>query len=113
MRKGRFFGSGQINDKPRGPGGVLLFKRLCFSALVWVLVGGGLAVISCGHLNQSAEVGMTDETKGLSEIGDVAATLGNAASASGTPDVASFLGHMSMTTIMISLVAGLVGSAYF
>lgn len=58
---------------------------------------------------------MTDVTPGLSEIGDIAAKLqtGTSGSASSALDVGSLLGSMSMTTIIISLVAGLVGSAYF
>jgi|GEM_PF-229649 len=58
---------------------------------------------------------MTDSTQGLSGVGDIAAKLQSGASGSGTLplDVGSLLGNMSMTVIMVSLVAGLVGSAYF
>jgi hypothetical protein len=58
---------------------------------------------------------MTDVTQGLSGIGDLAAKLqtGTAGSASPVLDVGSLLGNMSMTTIVVSLVAGLVGSGYF
>ena len=58
---------------------------------------------------------MTDVTQGLSVIGDITAKLqsGTAGSASSALDVGSLLGNMSMTTIVVSLVAGLVGSGYF
>jgi hypothetical protein len=58
---------------------------------------------------------MTDVTKGLSGIGDMAAKLQSGAAGSASPslDVGSLLGNMSMTTIIVSLVAGLVGSGYF
>jgi hypothetical protein len=58
---------------------------------------------------------MSEVTQGLSGIGDIAAKLqpGTAGSASPALDVGSLLGNMSMTTIIVSLVAGLVGSAYF
>ena len=55
---------------------------------------------------------MADMTQGVSGLGDMAAKLqsgqGGAALGAG-----SLLGNMSMTAIVISLVAGLVGSAYF
>jgi hypothetical protein len=58
---------------------------------------------------------MADAAQGLAAIGDIAAKL---QSGSGDPavqslDLGSLLGNMSMTTIMVSLVAGLVGSGYF
>lgn len=58
---------------------------------------------------------MTDVTQGLSGIGDIAAKLQSGTDGSASPalDVGSLLGNMSMTTIVVSLVAGLVGSAYF
>jgi hypothetical protein len=58
---------------------------------------------------------MTDVTKGLSGIGDMAAKLqaGTSGSASPALDVGSLLGNMSMTTIIVSLVAGMVGTGYF
>jgi hypothetical protein len=58
---------------------------------------------------------MTDVTQGLSVIGDITAKLqsGTAGSASPALDVGSLLGNMSMTTIVVSLVAGVVGSGYF
>ena len=55
---------------------------------------------------------MTDvATQGISTMGDMAAKLQTSAS----PDlgVGSLLGNMSMTTIVIGLLAGLIGSAYF
>jgi hypothetical protein len=55
---------------------------------------------------------MTDVTKGLSGIGDMAAKL-QTGSASQSLDIGSLLGNMSMTTIIVSLVAGLVGMGYF
>ncbi len=58
---------------------------------------------------------MADITQGLSEIGDMAAKLqsGSAGSAPPVLDAGSLLGNMSMTTIVVSLVAGLVGSVFF
>lgn len=58
---------------------------------------------------------MTDGTQGLSGIGDIVEKLqtGAAGSAAQGLDVGSLLGSMSMTTIIISLVAGLIGSGYF
>lgn len=55
---------------------------------------------------------MTDVTQG---IGDIAAKLQSGTDGSASPalGIGSLLGNMSMTTIVISLVAGLVGSAYF
>jgi len=51
----------------------------------------------------------------LSGIGDMAAKLqsGAAGSASSVPGLGSLLGNMSTTAILISLFAGLIGSAYF
>jgi hypothetical protein len=58
---------------------------------------------------------MTDITQGLSGIGDMAAKLqsGSAGSAPPVLDIGSLLGNMSMTTIIVSLVAGLVGASFF
>ena len=56
---------------------------------------------------------MADVTGGMAGIGDMAAKLGAAGSGSSALSIGSLLGDMSMTTIMISLFAGLVGSAYF
>jgi len=58
---------------------------------------------------------MTDGTQGLSGIGDMVEKLQTGAAGSATQglDIGSLLGSMSMTTIMISLVAGLIGSGYF
>jgi hypothetical protein len=55
---------------------------------------------------------MTDTGQGMAEIGDIAAKL-QSGNASPALDAGSLLGHMSMTGIVISLFAGLVGSAYF
>lgn len=58
---------------------------------------------------------MADFTQGLSGIGDMAAKLQSGATGSATPVLGSgsLIGNMSMTTIVISLIAGLVGSAFF
>jgi hypothetical protein len=58
---------------------------------------------------------MTDGTPGLSVIDDMAAKLQSGAGGSGSSalDVGSLLGSVSVTSICISIVAGLVGSAYF
>jgi 4-hydroxybenzoate polyprenyltransferase len=58
---------------------------------------------------------MADVTQGIDGIGDIAAKLqsGTAGSASSALDVGSLLGQMSVTTMAISLFAGIVGSAYF
>jgi hypothetical protein len=58
---------------------------------------------------------MTDVTQGVSAIDDIAAKLhpGVAGSASPSQDLGSLLGSMSMTVIVVSLVAGLVGTCYF
>jgi len=58
---------------------------------------------------------MDNVTQGLSEIGDIASKLQSGAAGTGSPalDLGSLLGNMSMTTIIVSLVAGLVGSGYF
>jgi hypothetical protein len=56
---------------------------------------------------------MADVSNGLAGVGDIAAKLGAAGSDSSALGVGSLLGDMNMTTILISLFAGLVGSAYF
>lgn len=58
---------------------------------------------------------MADVTPGLQDLGDIAAKLqsGTSGSASAVPDAGSLLGSIDMTAIVISLVAGLVGTAYF
>ena len=58
---------------------------------------------------------MTDGAQGLSGIGTMVEKLqsGTAGSSALGLDVGSLLGGMSMTTIMVSLVAGLIGSGYF
>ena len=58
---------------------------------------------------------MADVTGNLAGIGDLATKLQTGAAGSGSPvlDVGSFLGNMSMTAMVISLLAGLIGSAYF
>jgi len=58
---------------------------------------------------------MSDATQGLSGIGDMVEKLqsGAAGSAAQGLDVGSLLGSMSMTSIIVSLVAGLIGSGYF
>jgi len=58
---------------------------------------------------------MTDNTQGLSGMGDIAAKFlsGSAGSAQPVLDAGSLLGNMSMATIVVSLVAGLVGSGFF
>jgi hypothetical protein len=58
---------------------------------------------------------MTDVTQGLPAIDDLTAKLHSAtAGSSSSPlDVGSLLGNMSMTAIIISLMAGLIGTAYF
>lgn len=58
---------------------------------------------------------MADVTQSLSRIGDLAEKLQSGAGGAGSAalDAGSLLGNMNMTTIIISLVAGLVGSGYF
>ena len=58
---------------------------------------------------------MTDVTQGTSGMVDLLTKLqsGTAGSGAQALDVGSLLGSMSMTTIIVSLVAGLVGSGYF
>ena len=62
---------------------------------------------------------MTDGTQGLSGIGDIVEKLQSGTAGSSTAqgmqglDIGSLLGSMSMTTIIVSLVAGLIGSGYF
>jgi len=58
---------------------------------------------------------MVDVTQGVSEINDIAAKIqsGSADSALTGMDVGSLLGSMSMTNIVISVVAGLIGSGFF
>ena len=58
---------------------------------------------------------MAEVTQGLSGIGDIAAKLQSATAGSSSPalGVGSLLGNMSMTAIVVSLVAGLIGSGYF
>ena len=58
---------------------------------------------------------MTENMQDLSGIGDVAAKFqaGSAGSAPPVLDAGSLLGNMSMTTIVVSLVAGLIGWVYF
>ena len=58
---------------------------------------------------------MTNVAQGLAGIGDIAEKLQSGASGSTTSslDVGSLLGNLSMTTIIVSLVAGLIGSGYF
>ncbi|GFO54819.1 hypothetical protein GMSM_18260 [Geomonas sp. Red276] len=57
---------------------------------------------------------MTDDAQGLAGIGDITSKLqaGMAGSPASGTDIGALLGHMNMTTIMISLLAGLIGSAY-
>lgn len=58
---------------------------------------------------------MTDVAQGQAGLGDIAAKIlsGEACSATTSLDVGSLLGSMSMTIIVINIIAGLVGSAYF
>jgi hypothetical protein len=58
---------------------------------------------------------MTDGTEGVSGMGDILTKMQSGAAGSGAQalDAGSLLGSMSITTIMVNLVAGLVGSAYF
>jgi len=58
---------------------------------------------------------MTDATQGLSGIGDLVTKLQSGTTGSGAQplDVGSLLGNMSMTAIIVGLIAGLVGSGYF
>lgn len=57
------------------------------------------------------EVGMADVNQGLTGLGDIAAKIHSGEA--GSLDVGSLLGNMSMTIIIINLLAGLVGAAYF
>jgi len=56
---------------------------------------------------------MTDVSQNLSEIGDLASKLQSGAVGSPNLSLGSLLGNISMTAIVVSLLAGLVGSAYF
>jgi len=58
---------------------------------------------------------MADVTQGAAELNDIAAKIqsGSADSALNGLDVGSLLGSMSMTNIVISVVAGLIGSGFF
>jgi hypothetical protein len=58
---------------------------------------------------------MTNFAQGLAGIGDIAEKLqtGAAGSTATALNVGSLLGNLSMTTIFVSLVAGLIGSGYF
>ena len=57
---------------------------------------------------------MSEATQGLSGVNDMAEKiLSGANTAAPSQDVGSLLGTMSMTTIIISIIAGLIGSAYF
>src|SRR5512146_660884 len=56
------------------------------------------------------EVSMTDVTQTVSGLDDMVAKLQSGTVGAGA---GSLLGNLSMTAIVISLVAGLVGSAYF
>lgn len=58
---------------------------------------------------------MAEVNPGITEITDLASKLQGGAAGTSSPamDIGSLLGHMSMTAIIISLLAGLVGSAYF
>ena len=57
---------------------------------------------------------MTDSTQGPA-LGDLLEKLQSGTAGSGAQgiDIGSLLGNMSMTTIIVSLIAGLVGSGYF
>jgi hypothetical protein len=58
---------------------------------------------------------MTNVAQGLAGIADMAEKLqsGAGGSTASVLDVGSLLGNLSMTTIIVSLVAGLIGSGYF
>ncbi|MDD2540777.1 MAG: hypothetical protein PHH28_07000 [Desulfuromonadaceae bacterium] len=58
---------------------------------------------------------MTNVTQGLSGLGDIVAKIqsGDADPATTALNIGSLLGNMSMTIIIINILAGLVGSAYF
>ncbi len=57
---------------------------------------------------------MTDVTQGVSGVDDMLAKLQSGTAGSGSPlDLGALLGSMSMTAIVVSIVAGLVGTAYF
>ena len=58
---------------------------------------------------------MADMTQGLSDLSDMAAKVqsGAAGSDPSTLGLGSLLGSMSMTVIIVNLLAGLIGTAYF
>jgi hypothetical protein len=58
---------------------------------------------------------MADVTQGISELNDIAEKLQSGAAGSdiNSLGIGSLLGTMSMTMIVVNIVAGLVGSAYF
>jgi len=58
---------------------------------------------------------MTNIAQGLAGMGDMAEKLQSGASGSTASalDFGSLLGNLSMATIIVSLVAGLIGSGYF
>ena len=58
---------------------------------------------------------MSNVTPGLSEIGDLAAKIqsGTAGSDITGLNVGSLLGNMSMTNIIVNILAGLIGSGFF
>jgi hypothetical protein len=66
-------------------------------------------------MEHKSEVGMADVTQGLSNLGDMAEKLqsGTAGTGAQSLDIGSLLGSMSMTTIIVGLVAGLIGTGYF
>ena len=58
---------------------------------------------------------MADMTQGLPDLVDMAAKIQSGAAGSDPTalDMGSLLGNMSMTVIIVNLLAGLIGSAYF
>lgn len=58
---------------------------------------------------------MTNVTQGLSGLGDIAAKIqsGKVDPTTAALNIGSLLGNMSMTIIVVNIVAGLIGSAYF
>ena len=58
---------------------------------------------------------MADMTQGLPDLVDMAAKIQSGAAGSGPTalGMGSLLGNMSMTVIIVNLLAGLIGSAYF
>ena len=58
---------------------------------------------------------MADVTQGISAINDIAAKVQSGSADSGLTglDVGSLLGSMSMTNLVINVVAGLIGSGFF